>query len=113
MRIFSAIGLRESLRRGTRAYVGSAACSAPVRESELIEAMVVTADRRRSPTPKQFVADLCLHDLGPDALAELQKLYRAPKSARRSAQETFCAKAQEMALPRVFIAQTTLTTWPE
>jgi hypothetical protein len=44
----------------------------------LIEALIATTDFDTVSEAKNFVRNLCLHELGPEELGRLQKLYRPP-----------------------------------
>lgn len=90
---------------GSKAYVGSANVSR-YSDEWLIEAMVVTSDRAAVAEARRFVDSLCLHELGPEAIDDLAKIYRPPRMVggrptRRSSTRTGIAPE----LPRVLLAQ--------
>ena len=65
---------------GRKAYVGSANVSQNS-ASTLVEAMIATTDPEAVEAARRFVRELCIHELGPEALGRLTDLYRPPRSS--------------------------------
>lgn len=98
---------------GGIAFVGSANASWRSADT-LIEALLATTDRKAVAAARQFVRDLCLHELGPEELDRLQRMYRPPRyvgtgGAQRHPQNT----AGRPGLPRLLLAQLTRLTPPK
>lgn len=98
---------------GTRAFVGSTNVS---RRSEgaLVEALLETSDRRTVAAARKFVGELCLNELGPEAIKRLVKIYRPPRipaGVRRAAPKG--RTETSASLPRVVIACLSRRDYPE
>ena len=79
VRIFSVHNLHAKVYVfGGQAFIGSANASQSS-SAKLIEAVVRTTDSEAVKSARRFVKQLCLQELGPEALRRLQKLYRPPK----------------------------------
>ena len=108
VRIFSVPNLHAKLFVfGRRLFIGSTNASNRSANT-LIEAIVTTTDSDAVRAARKFVKDLCVHELGPDALHELQSVYRPPRilgarAPRRKSSNT----RNRIALPRIRIAQLT------
>lgn len=63
---------------GTTAYIGSANVSR-YSSGTLVEAMYSTTDRKTIAAARAFVRDLCIQELGPEAIKRLGKIYRPPR----------------------------------
>lgn len=95
------------------AYVGSTNVSSRS-ASQLVEAVLRTTEPSAVRAARKFVEDLCLHELTPEVLKHLSKLYRPPlipggKSRQRSVPDS----AQRPTLPRLFLAQLHLMEWSD
>lgn len=98
---------------GRAAYIGSANVSIHS-ASRLVEALVRTTEPSAVRAARQFVQDLCLHELTPTVLKRLAKLYRPPllpggKRGKKANNESF----RRPTLPRLMLAQLTLGNWSE
>jgi hypothetical protein len=102
---------------GRAAYIGSTNVSARS-ASQLIEAAIRTTEPSAVRAAREFVEDHCLHEMTPDVLKRLAKLYRPPKvtggrtgkkQIRREVKET----SQRPTLPRVLFAQLERERWTD
>ena len=98
---------------GARTFVGSANVSG--RSADLlVEAVVVTNERSVVSSARRFVRGLCLHKLGPEAIARLMKMYRAPRFVgpheRPKGRDE--GRRPVVATPRVLLAQLKLKEPP-
>ena len=81
VRIFSVQNLHAKLFvLGSRAYIGSANASHHS-AGTMLEAMLETTDQDTVKAARNYVRSLCLHELGPEELARLGKLYKPPRMA--------------------------------
>jgi PLD-like domain len=79
VRIFSVANLHAKVYVfGTTALIGSANASRHSAQT-LVEAMLLTTDRRVVEKSKAFVQSIAKNELGPEQLRRLQKLYRPPR----------------------------------
>lgn len=95
------------------AYVGSTNASNHS-ASRLVEAIVRTTDARAVKAARKFVNGLCLHELTPDALRRLGKIYKPPKipagdRGKKAPRRTLGGPA----LPRIHIAQIDWEVWSD
>jgi hypothetical protein len=90
---------------GTQAFVGSTNVSD--RSARMLrEAVVATSDRKVVRTARKFVHGLCMQDLGPEALARLQKIYRPPRVPGAGRRGTAAnVKGREGDIPPMRMAQ--------
>ena len=98
---------------GRAAYIGSANASNRS-ASQLVEAVIRTTETSAVRAARQFVRDHCLHELTPDVLNRLGKLYRPPlvpggKRGKTAAKPT----SRRPTLPRLLLAQLHLVDWSE
>lgn len=98
---------------GGTAFVGSNNASGRS-ASHLIEAAIRTTDPGVVRAARQFVGDLCLHELTPEVLKQLAKLYRPPllpggKRRKKPVKES----GGRPSLPRLLLAQLELEDWSE
>jgi hypothetical protein len=63
------------------AFIGSANVSSRS-AGTLIEAMLHITDRGTISAARKFVSSLCLHELSPNAIDRLQRIYRPPQCAK-------------------------------
>ena len=78
VRIFSVANLHAKVYVfGTTALIGSA--NASRHSATLVEAMLLTTDRKIVEKSKVFVQSIAKNELGPEQLRRLQKLYRPPR----------------------------------
>jgi hypothetical protein len=90
---------------GKAAFIGSANAS---RHSEriFVEAMLRTTDPRALNAAREFVQSLCLHQLTPETIRRLQKLYRPPRLPGGGPRRPKPKGTRELAaLPRLLLAQ--------
>lgn len=90
---------------GGAAYIGSTNVSNRS-ASQLVEAVIRTTEPGAVRAARKFVRNHCLHELTPEVLKRLGKLYRPPlvpggKRGKKAAKQTF----SEPTLPRVLLAQ--------
>ena len=79
MRIFSVANLHAKVYvLGTTALIGSANASQHSAHT-LVEAMLLTTDRKVVEKSKAFVRSIAKNELGPEQLRRLRKLYRSPQ----------------------------------
>jgi len=98
---------------GSTAYIGSANVS---RHSSgtLVEAMYSTTDRKTVAAARAFVRDLCIQELGPEAVKQLGKIYRPPRVSGGAGRQRPTKRATTGAsLPRVRLAQLSWEDAPE
>ncbi len=98
---------------GSAAYIGSTNVSGRS-ESHLVEAAIRTTESGAVQAARKFVQRHCLHELTPNVLKRLAKVYRPPripggKQATRQQVET----ADRPSIPRVLLAQLHLEEWSE
>jgi hypothetical protein len=96
---------------GKTAYVGSTNASSRS-ASQLVEAVLRTTEPSAVQAARTFVEDHCLHELTPEVLNHLSKLYRPPlipggKSKQRLAPHS----AKHPTLPRLHLAQLRRMEW--
>src|SRR5262249_14172230 len=98
---------------GSQAFIVSANVSNRS-AGTLIEAVVRTTDRGAVASARQFVRDHCLHELGPEELDRLQKLYRPPVvPGGPNRRRTLPKRGPTIDLPRHFIAVLSNDAAPE
>lgn len=98
---------------GGTAFVGSNNASGRS-ASHLIEAAIRTTDPGAVQAARQFVGDLCLHELTPGVLKRLAKLYHPPlipggKRGKKPVKEP----SGRPVLPRLLLAQLYVEEWSE
>jgi hypothetical protein len=98
---------------GLAAYIGSVNVSRNSAE-QLVEAVIRTTDKKAVLAARQFVLENCLHELTPEALKILGKLYHPPrvpggKRKKRGPKET----SKRPTLPRLLITQLHIDSWTE
>ncbi len=90
---------------GREAFIGSANVSTHS-ATALVEAIVRTREPDVVGAAKRFVKDVCVHELGPEAIKRLGKLYRPPKfSGRGAARRKPLQQGVRPDLPRLQLAQ--------
>lgn len=89
---------------GREAFIGSANVSNRSATS-LVEAVVRTRDLKTVTAAKRFVGELCVHELGPEAIRRLEKLYRPPKFLGGRGPRPKAHRAARAELPRLQLAQ--------
>lgn len=115
VRVFSVPNLHAKVFvLGSVAFIGSANVS---RRSAgtLIEAALRTREPSTVEAARRFVRDHCLHELTPEMLKRLAKIYRPPRldgGKRRSSRKPAVTGPQP-ALPRLLLAQLVLGDWDE
>ncbi len=98
---------------GKTAYVGSTNVSSRS-ASHLVEAVLRTTEPSAFQAARKFVEDLCLHELTPEVLKQLGKLYRPPLIAgSKRKQRRNAESAMRPTLPRLFLAQLHLMEWSD
>lgn len=98
---------------GRTAYIGSANVSSHS-ASQLVEAVIRTAERDAVCAARQFVRRHCLHELTPTVLKRLAKLYRpplVPGGKRGKPRQAMTSKRPF--LPRLLLVQLKLEDWSE
>ena len=98
---------------GRTAYIGSANVSSRS-ASQLVEAVIRTAERSTVRAAREFVQQHCLHQLTPTVLKRLAKLYRppvVPGGKRGKPRQAMTSKRPS--LPRLLLAQLHLEDWSE
>jgi hypothetical protein len=114
VRVFSIPNLHAKLFVfGNRAFIGSTNASNRSANT-LVEAVVMTTDLVAARAARTFVRGLCLHELGPEAIATLKKLYKPPRitgrrSQRRKSPDTRVAPD----LPKLRMTQLRLESPPD
>lgn len=98
---------------GRAAYIGSANVSSHS-AAQLVEAVIRTTESSAVRAARQFVQQLCLHELTPAVLRRLARLYRPPLlpgggRAKKAAKQSF----RRPSLPRLLLAQLSLEEWSE
>lgn len=98
---------------GRVAYIGSTNVSNRS-AAHLIEAAVRTTEPAAVRAAREFVNDHCLHELTPELLKQLAKLYRPPKvpgdkRRKKPAMDT----SRRPTLPRLLLAQLELVEWSD
>jgi len=105
VRVFSVENLHSKVFViGNRAYVGSANASHHSAQ-RLLEAVMTTADPRTVLAARSYVRRLCQHELGPEELQRLKKLYRPPRIAGGYPRRRRSRSVLEQGLPRLRIIQ--------
>lgn len=93
------------------AYVGSANASRHS-ANQLVEAILRTTEPAAISAAREFVLKHCLHELGPEAIRRLAKLYRPPRiygvKHRKSSNSD---PRHRPALPRLLVTQSYLEDW--
>lgn len=89
---------------GRAAFIGSANVSTHSATS-LVEAVLRTREPAVVGAAKRFVRDLCVHELGPEALKRLSKLYRPPRFIGRAGTRRKTRRVVQPELPRLQLAQ--------
>jgi hypothetical protein len=90
---------------GRAAFIGSANASSRA-SSHLVEAMVRTTESSVVGAAKDFVLGQCLHELTPEVVKRLTKLYRPPKVAGGGGgKRKFARSSGGASLPRLLLAQ--------
>jgi len=98
---------------GRAAFIGSANASSRA-ASHLVEAMVRTTEAAVVGAAKDFVLGQCLHELTPEVVKRLTKLYRPPKVAGAQRGKRKVARSSGGAsLPRLRLAQLRPVEWSE
>jgi len=98
---------------GQAAYIGSTNVSGRS-ELHLVEAAIRTTDSGAVQAARKFVQRHCLHELTPNVLKQLAKIYRPPRvpgGKRRKRQQV--ETAHRPSIPRVLLAQLHLEEWSE
>jgi hypothetical protein len=98
---------------GRAAYIGSTNVSGRS-ESHLVEAAIRTTDPGAVQAARKFVQRHCLHELTPNVLKRLAKIYRPPRvpgGKRRKQQQV--ETSQRPSIPRVLLAQLHLEEWSD
>lgn len=114
VRIFSVENLHAKVFvLGNRAYVGSANASHHS-AGRLLEAVTATTDRRVVLAARSYVRRLCQHELGPEELRRLERIYRPPRIAGRglSQRHRSTRSLLERGLPRLRVVQLRLKDPP-
>lgn len=113
VRVFSVANLHAKLFVfGSRAYIGSANASYHSAET-MLEAVMETTDRDAVKAARTYIRGLCLHELGPEELDRLSKLYKPPrlKGGRRKRGKKASSQTRPD-LPTLRIAQLVLKDPP-
>ncbi|MCI0390522.1 MAG: phospholipase D family protein [Acidobacteria bacterium] len=114
VRVFSVPNLHAKVYVvGRSAYIGSANVS-NYSAKQLLEAMSNTTAPKVVTAARQFVRDLCLHELTPKVLKRLSKIYEPPEiSGEKSAKVSQKHRASRPTLPTLKLAQLKLEDWSE
>lgn len=115
IRVFSVPNLHAKVFvLGKVAFIGSANAS---RRSAgtLIEAALRTREPSAVRAAREFVESHCLHELTPELLKRLRKLYRPPRIAggKRWKSRTAVDSVSRPTLPRLLLAQLEIEEWSE
>jgi hypothetical protein len=95
------------------AYVGSTNVSSRS-ASQLVEAVLRTTEPDAVQAARKFVEDHCLHELTPEVLKQLSKLYQPPLiPGGKRKQGSVVDSAKRPTLPRLFLAQLRLIEWSD
>ncbi len=98
---------------GKTAYVGSTNVSSRS-ASQLVEAVLRTTEPGAVQAARKFVEAHCLHELTPEVLKHLSKLYRPPLiSGGKRKHRSVVDSAKRPTLPRLFLAQLHLGEWSD
>lgn len=98
---------------GRSAYIGSTNVSSRS-ASHLVEAVVRTTHPHAVQTARQFVQELCVHELSPTVLKRLAKLYRPPiVPGGKRVKKGITGTSRRPTLPRLMLAQLSLLEWSE
>jgi hypothetical protein len=98
---------------GNAAYIGSTNVSGRS-ESHLVEAAIRTTDPSAVLAARKFVQRHCLHELTPNVLKRLAKVYRPPRvPGGRRKNKGQVETSQRPTIPRVFLAQLHLEEWSD
>ena len=90
---------------GRTAFIGSANASNRS-ASQLVEAVIRTTDPDAVGAAREFVSGLCLHELTPEVLKRLDKLYVPPRIAGgKRGKKAPRESVPSPTLPRLFLAQ--------
>lgn len=98
---------------GRAAFIGSTNVSSRS-AAQLVEAVIRTTEPSAVRAARQFVRGHCLHELTPQVLKQLAKVYRPPKfpggkPGKKRVKET----SQRPTLPRLLLTQLFREDWPE
>ena len=98
---------------GRAAYIGSTNVS--IRSaSQLVEAVIRTTESSAVRAARRFVNDHCLHELTPEMLKQLAKIYRPPQVlGGKRVKKQVRQSSRRPTLPRVLLAQLELITYSE
>jgi hypothetical protein len=115
VRIFSVANLHAKVYvLGTTALIGSANASQHSART-LVEAMLLTTDRKVVERSKAFVRSIAKNELGPEQLQRLRKLYRPPQrplgGARRKNKRQ--GLRVDASLPAIRLVRLVPATWSE
>ena len=98
---------------GGKAYVGSANVSTHSAE-QLIEAVLITSEPTAVSAARDFVSELCLHELTPANLEKLDALYRPPSiPGGKPSGKVAVVSSKRPSLPRLFLTKLRLQTWSD
>jgi hypothetical protein len=98
---------------GRAAYIGSTNVSSRS-AGQLVEAVIRTNESGAVRGALQFVREHCLHELTPQILKRLAKLYRPPKiPGGKRRKKKVKQTSRRATLPRVLLAQLKLNPWSE
>jgi len=96
---------------GRATYVGSSNVSQHS-ASQLVEAMLYTTDPKAVQAARKFVSDHCLHELTPEVLKQLSKLYHPPLIPGGEQGKLHQAiSSKRPSLPRLLLAQLHYEDW--
>ena len=113
VRVFSVSNLHAKVFvLGSRAYIGSANVSSSS-EGQLLEAVVETSDKKLIAQARRFVKSLCLEELSPASLADLQKIYRPPLIHNRTNTVKSKRARRRAVTALLHLVQLKLMEWPE
>lgn len=114
VRIFSAPNLHAKLFVfGQRVFIGSTNVSNRSANT-LIEAIVATTEREAVKAARAFAKELCVHELGPESLKSLQKLYRPPRlPGNHATHRPRSTQSIRLNMPKLRIAQLIANAPPE
>lgn len=98
---------------GRTAFIGSANVSKRS-SSQLVEAVIRTTDPGAVGAAREFVAGLCLHELTPEMLKRLGKLYVSPRIAGgKRVKKPSLKTVPSPTLPRLLLAQLERMKWSD
>lgn len=98
---------------GRTAYIGSTNASTRS-ANHLVEAVVRTSETAAVGAAREFILAQCLHELTPEVLKRLAKLYRPPRiPGGKRGKRSVADSAQRPSLPSLHLVQLELEDWSD